>query len=46
MTHEASQLSKLTHVVNNSSVMSGLFDSIKNRDFEEETSDLSKAGKK
>ena len=46
ITHGASQLSKLTHVENNSYVMSGLFESIKNRDFEGETNDLSKAGKK
>ena len=45
MTRGASQFSKVRHVVNNS-VMSGLFESIKNWDFEGETSDLSKAGRK
>ena len=39
MTHAASQLSKLTHVVNNSAVISGLVESIKNRDFEGETNE-------
>ena len=38
ITHGASQLSKLTRVVNNVSVMTVLFELIKNRDFEGETS--------
>ena len=36
----SSQLSKFTHVVNNSSVMSGLFKSLKNMDFAGETNRL------
>ena len=40
MTHEASQVSKFTRVVNNCSTMSELFEPIKNRDFEGEPSDL------
>ena len=37
MTHGASQLSKVTHVVNNNSEMSGLFESINYSDFEGNT---------